>query len=162
MNEDTQRAAARTDDESWTGRRHPDGTPNRGFTEHDLAAQAHDDLASRAVAAADPYAEIDARVVPNVEEDVKLALDAVLVAITNFTAQYGDRLNLCTASSAQRLVMRFALTYLVSEGLVTVAAEGAYERFLPLELSEPHAAAIARQVDEAVAARARWDAAARR
>jgi hypothetical protein len=35
------------DDEEWTGRRHPDGEPDRGFTEDDLLAQAADEQRGR-------------------------------------------------------------------------------------------------------------------
>lgn len=80
----------------------------------------------------------------------------VRAAAHGFLSQHRPDLALCTAAARDGLLVRFAVAYLVSAGLVT-PAPARHSGWLALELEEPHASAMAAALLEAVEQRARFD-----
>lgn len=99
-------------------------------------------------------------VLPGVLADVDLAMGGARVAMRNWLdANRGDLAH-CPAGDFVDLVLRFGLTYLTANAMITVAPEGAFDRDLPEEIEEPYATAMRHMVDEAVLRRSSLDAAA--
>jgi hypothetical protein len=95
-----------------------------------------------------------------VREDVELVMGAVSMAADGFVLSRATELARCTASDRTALLLRFAVTWLLDNGLIVAAPDGAFDRTLAWGLPEPFAGDVEAKVREAVLRRARFDMAA--
>lgn len=99
---------------------------------------------------------------PGVLEDVDLAMRAAGLATNAWSSRNRAMLDACTEIDRESLRLRFALTYLLSNGLAVVSPAGAYERFLAVDLEEPFASVVQGWLSEAVRRREAFARAAAR
>jgi hypothetical protein len=74
-----------------------------------------------------------------VTDDVMMALAAVTPVVDTFALDHQVGLDALTQHQRNELLVRVALTFLVDQGLASVAPEGAFDRPLPMRLGQPHA-----------------------
>lgn len=88
-----------------------------------------------------------AKVRPSAEEMLREDIDRVvavlLVPVSLFLASREGELARCTPDARNAMVVRFAVTWLLTNGLVVTAPDGAFEAVLDAELP----AAVAGDVD---------------
>lgn len=105
----------------------------------------------------DPVHQTEARrPVDEIRADVERLLGAVSVPACGFALRQGQ--GSMTAADRDGLLVRFVVTWLLENGLVSVAAPEAFDEWFTMDLGEPFAGDIAAKVQEAVARLARFDA----
>jgi hypothetical protein len=70
---------------------------------------------------------------------VDVAVGTAYVAMSRWAAANKASLEQCTTVDSAQLLLRYVLTFLISNGLVTAAPPGLWERWLDADLAEPYA-----------------------
>jgi hypothetical protein len=92
-----------------------------------------------------------------VREDVDAAVGAADLATHMFVARFGRDLKHCTEADRDGLLVRFAITWLLANGLVVTAPDSAFEQLLPLDLPAELAGDVGGKLHEAIARKAHFD-----
>lgn len=100
------------------------------------------------VAAAGRGSEPPAQVRSNIE-DVDLAARHAGLALIGFQIGHRTELMQMTEADREAVTLRFVLMFLVSQGLIVVSPEGAFERMIPLDLEGPYADNLAEHIAQA-------------
>lgn len=82
-------------------------------------------------------------------EDVDLAARHAGLAVHAFTTRHQADLEQMTEVDREAVTLRFLLLFMVSQGLIVVSPDGAFERSIPLELDGPYAANLAGHMAQA-------------
>lgn len=84
------------------------------------------------------------------KDEIGRAVQAALLGMDGFTVEYSEQLAACTAADRDRLVLRAAVTYLVANGLITVASVASFGQWLPFGLEPPFADDLRAAVEQGV------------
>lgn len=95
-----------------------------------------------------------------VRADIDRIFSNASLAACSFSGEHPE-LARCTAADQDNLRLRYALTFLLTNGLIAVAPPDEFERYFRTELREPFAGEIATLLNEAVVRRIRFDVGAR-
>jgi hypothetical protein len=93
-----------------------------------------------------------------VREDVERVLGAVGAAVEQFSQGSAASLVRCTPLDRDLLLLRVAVTWLLANGLIVTAPDGAFERMFPVDLADPFAGDVVAKLREYIARRIELDA----
>lgn len=94
-------------------------------------------------------------------EAINRATRAATLATTGFIGEQRLQLQACTPATRDALLVRFAITYLASNGLISIADAAQFEDWLAVDLEPPFADDMLDALREGVDSQARINAALR-
>lgn len=89
--------------------------------------------------------------------DVDMVVGIAGLATHGFASRFRKALAECTETDREALMLRFAVTWLLANGLVVTAPDGAFEQMFSLNLPDEFAGDVDRHLREALARKAHFD-----